>query len=98
MDEGISRQIMGEEDKLLEDFHSEVGQGEPESALEVCHEDDVLAGMHVGLDFTGRKPTLHSVWNPVALAQPPDLVLGHIGPVPARPLRGVLFHGGGGSD
>jgi hypothetical protein len=34
----------------------------------------------------------------VALAQPPDLVLGHIGPVPARPLRGVLFHGGGGSD
>ena len=51
MDEGIRRKVIGKQAELLEEVPQEVGYGKAEAPLEVRHEDDMFAGLDLGLDL-----------------------------------------------
>ena len=51
VDESVRRKVVGKQLELLEEGPQEVGNGKAEAPLEMRHEDDMFAGLDLGLDL-----------------------------------------------
>jgi hypothetical protein len=55
------------------------------------HEDDLLAGLHIGLQLGARKPAIRTIGNPVGAPEALNLLVGYVRAVPTSALRGFFF-------